>query len=205
MSKVFPNSKPKLLGEGEDSIGIIDTPAVAGLTGDLVMSKISDTGYTDIPATSSGTFIASRSRVGSNGSIRFTLSNITTPVENPNKSTLVIIVAASNAGSVASNSTKDWVLKRDATTIDSFSLVGASPDKTEADIHIFIDTNPPAGTFDYTLVEDDGNGYGGIGIQLFFILGTDTHAGFIDTVAIAGKQINTPDTHTTHEQEILPD
>ena len=35
MSHIFPNSRQKLLGDSEDSIGIIDVSATAGLSGDV--------------------------------------------------------------------------------------------------------------------------------------------------------------------------
>jgi len=196
----FPNAKPELLGDPEDSIGIIDTSAVAGLTGDLVMAKVLDSGQQQVRATVLTSFVNARATIGNDGGTRIAITSITTPTE---KSTLVIVIVSANFIPVSGNTTKAWLLKRGTTTIDTFALQAADSNSTEADIRLFTDSNPTAGTFDYNLVEDDPNTYGAITMQLFFIRGTDTHAGIITTPATATKQINSPDTHRTHEREVL--
>lgn len=196
---IFPNAKPKLLGEGEDSIGIIDTPAVAGLTGSVTLAKDTDQGITPINATQSSSSVTSRIRTGNDGVALITFSNVTTPTD----SILIIVIASSTF--LLGNADKDWLLKRDTTTLDTFSLESGDSNSQNADMRVFVDANPTAGTFDYTLVEDDANTFGGMTMTLFFIKANDTHAGFIDTVAIAGKQINAEDSHRTHEQAVLPD
>jgi len=196
---VFPNAKAQLLGAPEDSIAIIDQTAVAGLAGDLVMSKVLDSGQSQFGGTTSSSMVNGRATFGVVGDT-ITFSNITTPTE---KSTLVIVVGASNLIPVSGNFTKNWLLKRDTTTIDSFSLISADPNSIEVDLRIFTDSNPPAGTFDYHLSETDANTYGTITAQLFFIEGADTHAGIISTPATAIKQINAADSHATQESGVI--
>jgi len=195
----FPNAKPLLLGDPEDSIGIIDTSAVAGLSGSLVMSK-------DLEQTPQGisgtTQVQAQGRAHTTDGLGFavaTFSNITTPTE---KSVLVIVVA-SGTFIANQNFRKDWVIKRGATVLDTFDLQSSQTNQQSVELRTFFDTSPPAGTFTYTVNEDDVTTYGTIEVTLFFIKGTDTHAGIIATPATATKQINTPDTHTTHEREVL--
>jgi len=202
MSEIFPNSNAELLGEAEDSIGIIDTPAIAGLSGDLVMSEDLDQGLNaQNGTTTSSTNQQPRRRNGSDGNAITTFSNLTTP----DNSVLVIVVAAATF-LANTNSTKSWKLVRDGTTtIDGpFNLQASHGTQTQSNMRVFTDENPLAGTHTYTLVENDGNGFGAVNSTLFFIKGTDTHAAAITTPATATKQIITPDTHRTHETEVIP-
>lgn len=202
MSNIFPNKNPKLFGSGEDSIGIIDQSAIAGLIGDLIMSKVLDSGQQQFNATVQSQQVFSRAQISAgSGVAKITFSNILTPTE---KSTLVIVVASATFIPVSGTSTKPWLLKRDTTQIDSFSLQSADNNSTNADIRIFVDVNPTAGTHTYTLVENNANTFGGITAQLFFIQGTDTHAAEITTPATATKQINSPDSHRTQQTEVIP-
>jgi len=173
------NAKDRLDGANE----------ITDLGGDLVMSKDLDSGQTQTQATTPTSSVSGLFQNPNEGVAKITFSTITTPTE---KSVLIIIVAAANVISVATNSTKDWLLKRDTTTIDTFSLVAQDSNSLEADVHIFVDANPSTGTFDYTLVEDDAAAFGAITAQLFFIKGTDTHA----------VNVVTPDTHDTKESGV---
>ena len=199
MSEVFPNKNPILFGAGEDSEAIIDTPAAAGLTGSLILSEDLDQGITRVDATNSSSMQTTRNRIGNDGVALITFSNVTTPTDS-----VLIIVVVSSTTIAGINLSKDWLLKRGTTTIDTFSLESADTNSQNADMRVFVDENPTAGTFDYTLVEDDPNTFGGMTATLFFIKGTDTHGAVIATPATAIKQINAPDSHTTRQTEVIP-
>jgi len=200
MSEIFPNSKPILLGEAEDSIGIIDQSAIAGLTGSLVLAKDTDQGVDEIAGTT--IFNPNESPRLTNGILgneKITWSNIVTPAD----SVLVIIVSTASPVS-NSSSDKDWLITRDTSTLVAFTQSGVNSNQTRSEMEVFTDASPPAGTHNYAVEEDDGNGYGAISATLFFIKGTDTHAAIIATPATATKQIISEDSHRTHETEVLP-
>ena len=199
MSQVFPNSKSQLLGEGEDSEGIIVTPAVAGLTGSVTQAEDADNGLVLANATTSGVTVPSWFRNVTNGEVIITRSGIVTPDD----SVMVIAVSSGPTPSTV-EFTKSWTFRRGGSILYTFSLRSITNGKQEADLFLTIDDAPLAGTHEYTLVSNDTLAMTGIAMHITFVKATDTHAGFIDTVAIAGKQINTPDSHTTHEQEVLP-
>jgi len=198
---VFPNSNAPLFGAGEDSEGIIVTPAVAGLTGSLVLAEDLDQGNTAIPATTTSTTNQQpRRRTGIDQNVVITFSNITTPDDSN-----LIIIFASATFLANTNSTKNWKFVRDGTTtLDTFTQQASHGTQTQANLRVFVDENPPAGSHTYTIVENNGNTYGGIIGNLFFVVATDTHAGFIQSVAVPGKQINVADSHTTRELAVLP-
>ena len=200
MSEIFPNKNPILFGQAEDSIAIIDDEAVAGLTGSLIQAKNTDQGISGFPASSQGGALPVRQTTsGGIGNDLITFSNVLTPADS-----VLIIVVACATFSAAGAFSKDWLLKRDATTLDSFSLATGDTGSIDVNMRVFVDANPTAGTFDYTLTEDDATTFGAISVTLFFIKATDTHAGVIATPATAIKQINSPDSHTTRQTEVIP-
>ena len=89
-----------------------------------------------------------------------------------------------------------------------FSVIGsftAQNDGNNFGFSTFIDTIPSDGTFTYTLETNPNFTVISSRVFIGFKLGaTDTHAGFIQSVAVAGKNIITPDSHTTHELAVLP-
>lgn len=196
---VFPNSSAPLFGEGEDSIGEIDTAAIADLAGDLVMSKDLEQTPQGVPGT---TQVQDQGRAHTTDGLDFaiaTFSNITTP-----ENSVLVIVVASGTFIANQNLRKDWVIKRDTTVLDTFDLQSAQTNQQSVEFRTFFDTSPPVGTFTYTVNENDVNTYGTIEATLFFIKGTDTHAGFISQVATAKKTIITPDSHFSREISVLP-
>jgi len=203
MSDIFPNKNPKLFGEAEDSIGIIDTSAVAGLTGDATLSEGGNTTTQQHRASTAGSSVTDRLTVSvSIGNPIVTFSNITTP---PN-SILIINTYAAPILTDGSTLVKNVVLRRDTSDLSSFTTIVRNS-TTGAEIFLentFIDINPPAGTFDYTLEEDDVNSFASITVTLMFIVLTDTHAAEIITTATATKQINSPDSHRTQQTEVIP-
>ena len=201
MSEVFPNKNPILFGSGEDSIAIIDDEAVAGLTGSLILSEDLDQGQQEQIATLGlgfGNEPRAQTTGGEDAAIA-TFSNITTPADS-----VLIIIVATGTFVGNSNFSKNWKIQRNGSIIDTFSLSTSRINQQRAELRIFVDVNPPAGTFNYTVNEDDLTTFGAMNATLFFIKGTDTHAAIIATAATAIKQINSPDTHTTHETEVLP-
>jgi len=74
------------------------------------------------------------------------------------------------------------------------------------------DTNVPIGSIDYVATVQRLVVAHGVGLYtpnelpgiVVLSEADDTHAGIIDTIAVAGKNIITPDSHRTHETEVLP-
>jgi len=200
MSEVFPNKNPVLFGQAEDSIGIIDDEAIAGLTGSLVLARDTDQGVDEIPGTTLFTPNESpRLTAGSIGNEKITWSNVTTPPDS------VLVIIVSTASPVAnSSSTKNWLITEDTATLLAFSQSGTNSTQTRCEMNVFTDASPSAGTHDYAVEEANGNSYGAISATLFFIAATDTHGGVIATPATATKQINSPDSHTTRQTEVIP-
>ena len=182
-STTFANRKPNLLGS-------------------LVMSKVLDSAQQKFGGTTSSAMVNGRGTISGGVSNQpIVISNVTTPTE---KSELVIIVGAAPLLTVASNTSKDWLLKRGATTIDTFSLIAGDSNSSEVDLRIYVNPNPVVGTHNYALEEDDADTYGTVTMQLFFIKGTDTHTAEITTPATATKQINSSDSHRTQQTEVIP-
>ncbi len=191
---VFPNAKSPLFGAGEDSVGIIVTPATAGLTGDAVL--VDDVAGSGSQVGTSSNFIQDFMNFTNvpNGGIAVSLT-VTTPT---NPSVLLLYTAwvePLNGGTATIR------IKRD--TVNYLSTFGVT--KGGISTNLQVDTNPLSGSHTYTL------GPTGSGITPWrivfiakFISLNDTHDGFIQTVAIAGKQINAADTHTTREITVLP-
>jgi len=148
----FANKKPKLFGS-------------------LVLAKDTDQGTIQLNATNASAMQTTRNRIGNNGNVLITFASVLTPADS-----VLIIIVASATFSAGINSSKAYVLKRGATTIDTFSLQAADTNSTNADLRVFVDASPTAGTNTYTLEENDPNTFGGITANLFFIKGTDTHA-----------------------------
>ncbi|MCZ6583048.1 MAG: hypothetical protein O6761_07765 [Thaumarchaeota archaeon] len=200
---VFPNKKPKLFGSGEDSIGIIDTPAVAGLAGSLAIEDTSIFGIiTSLSLRTTQLFVTSDLD-------SLVVSGI---VNNTNK----IHITARMWGRILSGSTGDAVfeLREGSTVLGSQDLT--TPD---SNLEINVDlTNVSSGSHTYTTrIRFITGGYqystnAGIdtpsqlshSITVAVSDYNDTHAGSIDTAAIAGKQINAADSHTTKQTEVIP-
>jgi len=196
----FPNAKPKLLGEPEDSIGIIDTPAVAGLNG-TVNSTLTD--VIDISV---------RNATGSIGS---------TPTETVFQSQTINYTQPKNIAFLKtkcentdgfSNHQSTIRLRRGGLTgtiLDDAILLGGNSLTLSA-----TEIDRPIGSVLYVLTIKELNpavisasalvydgGFNGTAIVCNI---DDTHEGTIATPATATKQINTPDTHRTHETEVFP-
>lgn len=199
---VFPNAKPKLLGAGEDSVGIIVTPAVAGLTGNV--TAIPDAAQVNnIIGSTLNTFFDPRQNSITADQILVTAPSVTV-AEGERVLITYVWVSDYNNNSASGGMTHE--LQRDGTPITTFNNSNYANVPVQTLRPQFID-NPGAGTFVYRIQQTDSSNLGGfqfINIWVNVIVITDTHAGFIQSVAIAGKQINTPDTHRTHEQSVLP-
>jgi len=191
----FPNAKSKLLGNPEDSIGIIDTPAVAELTGDVSIDSADFSNF-DYPV-STGSFTNTPAEAV------FITSTVTiTKVKNNVRLNIRIV------GLGLQNSTVR--IRRGGLT---GTIVGG-PDFVGSSGKIFIinDSNLPIGNTDYvataqrigptarSLETYTPNTLPGL---VIVSEPNDTHAGIIATPAIATKQINSPDSHTTHETDVL--
>jgi len=185
---VFPNSKAPLFGLGEDSIGEIDTAAVAGLAGSLTLNASS--------------VVDSASSSGPNGVVvdRSNPSIISIPMMSISMGALVtgdkvaIVYAGINPPAVD--------LVRNGSVIAFFS---AQNDGNEFGFTVFIDTIPSDNTYTYEL-ETNPN-FTVISSRLFVgfrLDATDSHAGFISQVATAKKTIITPDSHFSRELAVLP-
>ena len=200
MSEVFPNKNPILFGEAEDSEGIIDTPAVAGLTGSVVLAKDTDQGVDELAGTSQfSPNEQPRLTSGIDGNEKITWPNVITPADS------ILVIVVSTASPVANSaSTKNWLITEDTVTKFSFTQSATNSNQTRSEMNVFTDASPSAGTHDYAVEEDDGNSYGAISATLFFIKATDTHGAIISTPATATKQINSPDSHTTRQTEVIP-
>jgi len=195
---VFPNAKSPLFGAGEDSIGIIQTAATAKLTGDITQAKstsnnttVKRTGTTfgvtavvKVLATSAGTNEASVS--------------ITTPTDS-----LVVIAYSCELGVGGSGTFNMRIL--DGT--DELQIKSESFTQTKYQLmqDLFVGT-PKSGPRIYNIqvFGPSSNGLLEVSIFVSHVQFDDTHGGAIDTVAIATKQINSPDSHTTREIAVLP-
>lgn len=211
---VFPNARSRLFGAGEDSEGIIVTPAVAGLTGSVANSEESDN------------ILINRNTVGSSVAVTYKELTLTPSVEvDVATDTLTIPTATSTedygyvligaiAGSAGGNATTATIRlffddAEVSSRVISFDDAGGSGErKVTSAIVVKYD---PKVTIDGSIavkltIEPSVNGLflQSSSLSAIVIKLTDDHAGIIDTVAIAGKQINTPDSHRTREQAVLP-
>jgi len=201
---IFPNAKPKLLGAGEDSVGIIVTPAVAGLSGSLTVNDAI------ISATEKQS--PTPENISSEGVTRDVESIVSTGATSTlNKVTIIAEVQARRLGP---GTDPTFQIREGTTVLGSVSIDDSDTLRT---INVFLN-NISVGNHTYTSrIVFNGKAYafgqfGGSGssskvppsITVVVTNYDDTHAGFIQSVAIAGKQINTPDSHTTHEQAVLP-
>jgi len=192
----FPNAKPKLLGAGENSIGVIDDPAVAALSGSISQSlgdvvQTSIVGDTDLQTQS---VVLSRVQTGdtyTSGSSSYS-SNASQAVS--------IAISHSSAlfGSATFNVRMDGV-----TVIGSISLSITGGD-LKGVTFTFLDNVSGNHFYDIIYTVEDASIL--MGIVSFIIIEvrfTDTHSAIIVSPATATKQIITPDSHTTHESGVL--
>lgn len=190
---VFPNAKSPLFGAGEDSIGIITTPAVAGLTGS---SSINTTEQSGGSVSGGSTFAGNTSYTNFIDEVTLFSTNITLTANQQ----VVIAISASTRQDGAGNAVPLDVYR------DTTLLFTATAPKNSTVLDLFVD-NPGAGTFSYNVEPNTAGGTAQLrNVQTRFIILTlnDDHEGFIQSVAIAGKQINAADSHTTREISVLP-
>ena len=202
---VFPNARSKLFGAGEDSVGIITTPATAGLTGDLDLSD----GDTDFEANTPVSGVLSNQ--GTSNAIGVSNQQVDVTVNNSGSIVILYFAIAKTNGEWLDTLT--WEVKEGATTLDSGSIddseqggpaggIGNSDLASRSDISIIKNVSAGAHTYDWIWGEDGDNSVGVL--KAIVIEVDDTHAGFIQTVAVAGKNVITPDSHSTHEMAVLP-
>lgn len=190
----FPNKKPKLDGAGEDSIGIINTVAVAGLGGSLSLSD----GDTDVNGRGgSGSASAGQSPSASAGDV-----SVTVNVVKPN-SIVVFAITGSTSGS-GSNSPMTFNVEESAVLIAStgsvnpfiaINLYGYSS--------MIILFNVGAGSHTYDISKTGGIALGILAVTVEVIEVNDTHVGNISTPATATKQINAVDSHGTKNTHLI--
>jgi len=194
---VFPNAKSPLFGAGEDSIGIIQTAATAKLTGDASVA-VSNTGsgfqngnndFSQSVNNKFGSF--------SNGS---TVTSASVTVPSPN-SVVVLMIANEQGNGVGS------VKIRNNTTSTDIGSLALPADNSGITVHstMVVDTSPSLGVSNsYSVIATSTSIIFQLDFRIQVITLDDTHDGAIDTVAIATKQINSPDSHTTREISVLP-
>jgi len=199
MSEIFPNSKPILLGESEDSIGIIDTPAVAGLAGDVAVDITDFSNFDFAPNVGSHTSTATETIIAT--------TTVTNSFEKNTLSINVIIQGTSGFGSNFSLCR----LRRGGLT--GTILASGNVNGTGTRIFNVDDIDIPIGDTDYVLTNqeiapsnDHAVGTYSAGMSGIVVLSEadDTHAAIIATPATATKQIISEDSHRTHETEVLP-
>lgn len=184
---VFPNADSTLFGDGEDSVGIIVTPAVAGLSGSATQAAGSGVIDTQAGGSILGT---ANERFTEHPTNSTTLSVNVTP---PANSVAVIVIS----GFVGTGGNTSAANLRRGSTILSGTSIGSNAS--------FVDLTPGTTATTYNLIVTGTSAFLVFSnISVRFITLTDTHAGFIETVAIAGKQINAADSHTTREISVLP-
>jgi len=201
---VFPNAKAQLLGAPEDSIAIIDTPAVADLAGSLVVEDVN---------IQLGSTFDSGELSGLQTLTTGTLLSVTvTPVNATNK---VKIIARIDVGSFDDGATVEI---REGSTVLVDQLVTGGI--TAAIRTLTVDlTDVSVAAHTYTLrirfISGIGFQYGNggstdtspdvIAPDLVAALTDflDTHAGIITTPATAIKQINSADSHATQESGVI--
>jgi len=214
MSEVFPNKNPILFGQAEDSIGIIDDEAIAGLTGSVANSEESDN------------ILINRNTVGSSIGITYRELNLLANVEVDVATDTLTIPAATSTedygyvliGSIAAtaggNATTATIrLFFDGAEVSSrvisFDDAGGSAErKVTSAIVVKYD---PKVTIDGSIavkltVEPGTNGLflNSSSLSAIVIKLTDTHTSVIATPATAIKQINAADSHTTRQTEVIP-
>ena len=202
----FPNARSKLFGEGENSVGVITTPAVAGLTGSLSDSETS---------IGDGGGRAVTYPPGGNLDDLSEIIQRTVPVNITQSLNKIVIHAFGIFGTDGSDRTVTFRVRE--TDLNGIILATLGPFSTGS-------SSPSnSGAIEWNLTEVVNNI--GLGITqlvltrqinaafisyhagssaLFLWVIDDSHTGFIQTVAVAGKNIIESDSHTTHEQGVLP-
>lgn len=145
----FVNKKPPIFGE--------DTHAADAVEG---------TGGT-AESTGSQASCDNQSILGSIGTNRATVSNITTPT---NSSQLVFVLATMGQLRLNFTDPKTWRIMRNTTQLFSISMPGANQQETHTpSIAIRVEDSPPAGTYSYHAQEGDNDSFGGVSLALQFI------------------------------------
>jgi len=191
---VFPNARPKLLGEAEDSEAIIDTEAIAGLSG----SSAAVAGDSGAGFFNGGTSF--REDVP-NDVVALVGQTLDTDTVNVPAGSIVVIFLCSENG----NGPGVIKVRNTTTSVDkiALSMVTGGGLTITLNSTSFVDSSPDVGNNSYAMI-----GVSGAGFKMQMILRvvdvTDNHQGIITTPATATKQINSPDTYRTHEQAVLP-
>lgn len=187
---VFPNARSKLFGEGEDSEGIIDNPAVAGLSGSASPIATSPPNV--------GAFNAGFGGPGFDFDIRTVNAGTSNASISVTKSATQKAIITMFWFHTASTS-PDWTLRNDTIVLFTFSSQIENEVHTDQFIDESASINP---TYNISPVVNTNAS------RMFLVVNVididDTHTGTIITPATATKQINTPDSHRTHEQAVLP-
>ena len=198
---VFPNAKSPIFGEGEDSIGIIDTVAVAGLSGTI--SQAENTTGEDADKFGGFAIFAGRangkiwpSGPGTNQSS----VTVTTPADS------LVVVAGFGAGWLpgSGSGTMSVRVLDGSTTLKTATL--STGNTNDAELSVLFVGVPLSGSRTYNVQcwNTSGDALMHTSIRVSHVQFTDTHAGIITTPATATKQINAADSHTTREISVLP-
>jgi len=202
---VYPNARSKLFGEPEDSIGIIDNPAVPGLSG---------TNSTTLNSLQSPASILSGTDIDEPMAPEKIIDSIDVNYPTAFNFTHLTYTQATQFSSGAGRGPytiriRDGGLS--GTIIASVVRPAGSPsqEQTENLSATIINHSAVLNSYVATLQQDGVASlsrklYDNIQFSIFAVDINDTHTGIITTPATATKQINSPDSHRTHEQAVLP-
>jgi len=196
---VFPNAKSQLLGEAEDSIAIIDTVAIAELSGDVIgVDPVNNLGYA--------------TPIGSGGTANITTAEIVygSTSLNATKSINKGFIRNTQGVDYPSSNTITVRMREDDINGNIIVSTAVGGGSSVMDISTVI-TNQTIGNKTYVFTAQLGNPIFGDFIRthsdpttLSYIVDIDdTHAAAITTPATAIKQINSADSHVTQETQVI--
>ena len=195
----FTNKKPTLFGEGENSIGIIDTPAIASKqinSADSHFGEITTPAIAGLDGTSS-TLIDSEEENTNNGDnqqysptrngsfVNFSSNQVLSTIimTRPSiKSKLILVVTVKNTDNASSNS---FNIRRNNIELKSFDTP-AQANIIFVEVNTFDETKIDSGTATYTVNGLNNGRHSGVTLTGIFVDISDTHAGVITSPAIPG-------------------
>lgn len=160
---VIKNQKSVLTGE--------DTHA-ATLSGSVTVAQNQNVQTGINGSTNGATGLIGKFRINSMGQTMLTLANLVTPA---NSLMIINTMMATSLIRAGSNS-KSMIVQRDGVNIHGpFNLSSSNENSAIVSLNT-VALTPVSGTHTYTLVSNDGEGYGGVRMQIIFVNANDTHA-----------------------------